>query len=839
MKKKILLALVCGFIAFTSYAQRITCEYNDVSLADALRQLNEQTDDYTISFLYNELEDFHITVSLRRQSVPDAVRQMIGFYPVCMTVEGREITVECIQKATMHYRGIVLDEQGGALPYTHVALLSPQDSTLLTGGVSNEDGLFVVPCEQMPVLARISYVGYKTVYLFCDSCDMGNIRMQQDTIVLKAVQVKGERMVVRTENGHLAYDMPMLLQAFPSNDAYEALTRIPGVVETGSGLNFCGRPVALIINGRATTLNAEQVAERLKNMPASMLARAEVMPSAPAKYHIRGMAINVVTKDWVGQDHASAQLQGSWRQCGQYGLANMKGSMLYSHGKLGLDVSYAFTDGDAYGKVEHEANHPLGSIRRKYDDETRNKSDIVSHNYRVGLDYAFGEDNRLSLAYTGEWISTHATNTTTGMANSIQQSVVHDYLHNMDVCYTAPFGLQLGASYTNYQNPRTQRLDGKMFDDIRNLTVDSRQRISKWLFTADQIHTVGKGLELSYGMKAQFTRNDSYQTTWDFGNREIADATSHVDYNERILDCYVGVSKQISKQLSLETSLTAEQYHSAQWNEWRIYPAFNVQWNVGANHLLNLSFSSESEYPSYWSTMSSIFYSSAYTEIWGNPNLRPSSLNEMNLMWQFNHRYTLMAFAVFQPDYSVQLAYQPADRMVVIMKETNYDYSNNCGLQVSAQFCAGTWLNGNATITGLYRHDKSDKFFDLPFDRSCLSAIFSATIAAKLSNRPNLVLTVNPFFQSKAIQGVYDIDPMFRLNASLRWISEDGKWSITASGRNVFNTYASTRSCLGNQDYTMRVWMEYAQFLLTATYRIGDFKEKKKRMVDTSRMGYQ
>jgi hypothetical protein len=36
----------------------------------------------------------------------------------------------------------------------------------------------------------------------------------------------------------------------------------------------------------------------------------------------------------------------------------------------------------------------------------------------------------------------------------------------------------------------------------------------------------------------------------------------------------------------------------------------------------------------------------------------------------------------------------------------------------------------------------------------------------------------------------------------------------------------------------MRVWMPYTNYSLTAIYRLGDFKEKKKKEVDTSRMGY-
>ena len=176
-----------GTLAQARTAQRITREYNNVSLSDALRQLNAEATDYEINFLYNELEDFRITTSIRRKTVPDAIRQMIGFYPIRMSIDSTEITVECPQKTTSRYKGTIIDEQGQSVAYANIALLSSQDSTLITGGVSNESGLFVVPCEQKPVLARISYVGYKTIYKQCNDTELGTIRMQPETQTLKGV----------------------------------------------------------------------------------------------------------------------------------------------------------------------------------------------------------------------------------------------------------------------------------------------------------------------------------------------------------------------------------------------------------------------------------------------------------------------------------------------------------------------------------------------------------------------------------------------------------------------------------------------------------------------------
>ncbi|MBQ8457394.1 MAG: TonB-dependent receptor [Prevotella sp.] len=834
---RIISMLVCCLVFTGVQAQKITREYNNVSLSEALRKLNEQTEKYTISFLYNELEDFHITTSVHRKTVPDAIRQMIGFYPIRMTIEDREIIVECPQKTAPRYKGTVIDEQGHPIAYANIALLSPQDSTLITGGVSNESGLFVIPCEQRPVLARVSFVGYMTNYVMLDTRNVGSIKLKPETIVLNGVQVTGERIVSGTENGHLVYNMPILLQLYPADNAYDALTSIPGVSEMNGNIIFGGQAVTLIINGKPTTLSADKVVERLKQMPAAMLTKAEVMPSAPAKYHVRGMAINIVTKDFSGTDQLSGQLMGGWEQS-KYGKGYAGGSLIYNHGKLGVDLSYTFTDGSAYGQVEHEANHPLNGQRVGYNDETHNRSNGIDHEYRIGLDYAIANDHRLSLAYTGQWNSTRSTNTTTGTALSSQHSRQHTYLHNVDASYTAPFGMQLGASYTNYQEPRTQTLEGELYDISRDLSVDSRQEVGKWLFTADQTHSLPKGWELSYGGKAQFSNNNSYQTTLDANRQPMPDATSHVDYDERILNAYIGVSKQVGKSLSLDASVTAEQYHATKWNEWRIYPQLNAMWNINPKNMVNLSFSSEAVYPSYWSTMSSIYYASAYTEIWGNPDLKPMSKYDINLMWQLNRKYTFTAFAMLEPDYFVQLAYQPSDRMAVVMKETNFDYSNYYGLQASAQFRVGQWLNGSMMATALYRHDKSNNFFDLPINRTFLSGIFGGMAVVKFSQRHNIQFIVNPFFQTKAIQGIYDIGPMLRLNATLRYTSQNGKWSLVAKGNNILNASINTRSTIGNQDYAMRVWMPYTSYSLTAIYRIGNFKEKKKKEVDTSRMGY-
>ena len=161
-----------------------------------------------------------------------------------------------------------------------------------------------------------------------------------------------------------------------------------------------------------------------------------------------------------------------------------------------------------------------------------------------------------------------------------------------------------------------------------------------------------------------------------------------------------------------------------------------------------------------------------------------------------------MAFAEFQPNYSVQLPYQATDHLAVIMKETNFDYNHTIGIRASTTFGIGNWMNGSVSATGIYRHDKSSDFFDLPFNRKHISAILAGI-----------------------------------LNAMLRWASDNEKWSIAVKGCNIFNEGFSTKSVQGNQGYHMNIKQDWSSASISIIYKIGKYKEKRTKDVDTSRMG--
>ena len=88
---------------------------------------------------------------IKNKTIPDAIRQMIGFYPIKMaTMDGNVLLVECTQKAGLHYKGQIVDEHGEAAEFANITLLSPTDSTIIGNGVSNENGYFVILSSKLP-----------------------------------------------------------------------------------------------------------------------------------------------------------------------------------------------------------------------------------------------------------------------------------------------------------------------------------------------------------------------------------------------------------------------------------------------------------------------------------------------------------------------------------------------------------------------------------------------------------------------------------------------------------------------------------------------------------------
>ncbi len=286
-KRKIVLL---GLLALLPYqaiqAQRITHSFRNTSMSEALTVLAKSTKDYHINFMYNELEDFTITTHVVKRTAPDAIQQIIGFYPIKMTVDGKNIFVECTQKAPTKMIGRIMDAHQRPVDFANVALLNVRDSSFITGGVTNENGQFVIPCEARQAIVRVSCVGYHTYYNIYSTGKIGSITLKEATMNLQKVTVKAHRQPFKmTSEGLVAQVEGTALEKMGS--AEDVLKHLPRVMQKNGELEVLGKGTPLVyIDNKKVKGGVE-----LDRLSSSDIKHVEVITEPGAEYDATYQAV--------------------------------------------------------------------------------------------------------------------------------------------------------------------------------------------------------------------------------------------------------------------------------------------------------------------------------------------------------------------------------------------------------------------------------------------------------------------------------------------------------------------------------------------------------------------
>ncbi|MBR4828173.1 MAG: outer membrane beta-barrel protein, partial [Muribaculaceae bacterium] len=355
--------------------------------------IQQQTGNHKIVFIYNELEDFTVTTHVKNKPVPDAIRQIIGFYPIQMILgDNNDIYVECINKTEHHLKGMVVDENNLPLPYANVTLLSPADSSMVGGGVTNESGRFVIPNDHGKVIARITYVGYKPAYRLCSRDNVGTIQLQPDQFTLDGVTVKGSKQLTRpTDRGLLANVQGTVLEQFGS--VTEMLTHLPLMMGDGTIAGH-GTPEIYINNKKVRD------ASELDRYRADEILSAEIITNPGPEYgqDVKSVIrLKTVKKQGEGLSgnvaltYRKANKSSGWASFSlNYRLKS--GMDFFVRESLRRGTNYFYNGGKEELVASDTWNYERA--RRAYSQFRHNSTDIgwnwdISEKHSLGLTYTF------------------------------------------------------------------------------------------------------------------------------------------------------------------------------------------------------------------------------------------------------------------------------------------------------------------------------------------------------------------------------------------------------------------------------------------------------------------
>ncbi len=420
MKKHIFTALLCA-LSLCAQAQRISRQYQNESLSKVLEDLNAVTSDYTIYFIYDELEDFTITSSFSNLPIKEAIREVIGFYPMKVTYDDDRIFIECTQKEDAKVIGRVVDESGNPIEFANISLhgaadpnSSDRNSTYINGGVSNENGDFVIPCSEKRIMLKVTYVGYKTVTRHVSVGNIGTITLLPETYMVKGVEVKGEIPQYKAVQGGMTVDVQHSI-LHDVGTADDLLSMIPMIQGSNGKFEVLakGEP-EIYINNKKVRDPSE-----LKQLKSVDIKSVDVITSPGAKYNAEVNAvIRIKTLKAQGDGLSLMVTSDTWKnnKWNNYDDLTLK----YRTGGLEVFANVALDNG--HYSNDQDLVQEL-HIKKDFFDVHADlpvRSSWTELQYKGGLSYDFNTDHSLGLSFSSQKI----------FYNNFKSDMTQNYLKN-------------------------------------------------------------------------------------------------------------------------------------------------------------------------------------------------------------------------------------------------------------------------------------------------------------------------------------------------------------------------------------------------------------------------
>ena len=192
------------------------------------------------------------------------------------------------------------------LPFVNVTLLTPTDSTFITGAITNEAGLFSIPgVNSGSYLLKTTYVGYQTsvqsvrVGQLSEFLNLGTLELTETAAQLNEVIVTARPDAVANAMDKKTFTIADNISQ-SGGSALEAMKNLPGItVGDGGQVQLRGSSqVMVLIDGKQTALTGFGGQSGLDNIPASAIDRIEIINNPSAKFDANGNAgiINIIYK---------------------------------------------------------------------------------------------------------------------------------------------------------------------------------------------------------------------------------------------------------------------------------------------------------------------------------------------------------------------------------------------------------------------------------------------------------------------------------------------------------------------------------------------------------------
>lgn len=793
-----------------------------------------------------------------------SVKQKIYFTLLLITIAAGASFAQT-SNSSVSVSGSLIDDQGKPMMYATASLLNAQDSTLVKGVISNEQGIYTFDhIKQGRYVIKASTVGYQRAVsqpiTVSDnsSITVPGLKMLPNAHSLNTVSVtaakplierKIDRTVLNVENSPLA----------AGNSAMDILERAPGVsVDKDDNISLKGKQgVTVMINDKLTYLTAAQLATLLRSTDGNTIQSIEIITNPSAKYDAAGNSgiINIKLKK-----NKQTGTNGSITLGTAYGAFWKDNETLQLNHKDGnLNV---------FGTFSHNDNKRIQSIdiKRVITDTAGQKtyfnqfSPLTSNNhnnsYRIGADYDLSSKNTIGFVINGYFDNeddnndnrTYIGKNFTAVDSSLRtvsgiRQTYNNFAVNLNDVYkidTAGQQFNIDLDYSKFKNNSNSQYitnyflaDGSMQHPQSFLGNLTPSNIDIHSAKVDYAKPLTKSIKLETGIKYSDvkTNNDLRQTTV---NGAPDTSVNHFVYDEKIEAGYINLSKSY-KNTSIQAGLRAEYTSSSAVgdsmnvvqriprNYLNFFPSVFINHTINDKNEFSLSYSRRIDRPQYDNLNPFIYHLDPYTYQKGNPYLKPQYTNNFEFNYTFNKSITLTLGYSRTTDVITEVPGTDPATKVSFVTQQNLQIQNGYNINIYAPYTITKWWDGSVNATGFYLGFKSNDLEGSNLDKGQAAYQIRATETLKPISGYKFELTGN--YQSALTYGLFYVKPQYSVDAGLGHPFAQKKANIKLSMSDIFNTRRNdVTSNYASNDLDIRQKRESRITRLTFTYNFGSTK---------------
>ncbi|MEP1033101.1 outer membrane beta-barrel family protein [Ekhidna sp.] len=580
---------------------------------------------------------------------------------------------------TFAVKGTLINSISNApVEFATVSVFNEVDSLLITGGLTDEAGIFNIPVKPGHYYLRFQFMGFKdliiaNVEISRDNpvYNTGRIQIKESETLLDEVVIQGERTQMEMTLDKKVFNIGKDLSNL-GGSATDILDNLPSVqVDVEGNVSLRGSEnVRILINGKPSGLVGLSSNDALRQLNGNLVESVEIITNPSARYDAEGLAgiINIVLRK-----DQKAGLNGSFQvntgvPDNHGGSVNLNFRKDWINFFTNIGVNYRRNKGSGFSEQSFfnaSPTSPSFTIRDRSHDRgglsysTRFGSDIYLNDQTtltLSFLYRFSdENNETQLIYNDSYAS-GADSLTLRNDNEGEGDENIEYALN----YTRNFkrsGQKLTADF-QYQNNNEQESS----DLIQSIGTNNNNQLpflfqrantdeieERFMIQSDYIHPFSKDGKLEFGTRYtdRLVGNDYVVTEQnENGIYEVDSAFSNeFEYEEDVLAIYGIVGNKLGKlswQLGLRYELTklityqkTNDIRNDQ-NYSNFFPSMFLTYQLTETQALQASYSRRISRPRgrRLNPFSSISDNRNYYV--GNPNLQPEFTDSYELGYLLN-----------------------------------------------------------------------------------------------------------------------------------------------------------------------------------------------------------